>query len=421
MFVDTATIVVNAGGGGAGSAHLHSEPFKPRGGPDGGDGGRGGNVILRVDPSMFDLSSYRDRPRFRAEDGGPGARNNRHGADGADVVIPVPDGTVVSDERGDVADLVGEDAQVIVARGGRGGRGNSSLRSRHNRTPRVAEPGEAGEEHVLNLEQRLVADVGLVGLPNAGKSTLLAALTAARPKIANYPFTTLEPNLGVAGVDEDRVVVADVPGLIEGAHQGRGLGLTFLRHVSRSLALVYVVDLTADPAADLATVRGEIAAYDPALADRPSLTVGTKADLLDAVGACDPAPVDVVASGLTGEGIDELERRIAELVANAKAELPAREPFVVLRPGRDPFSVSRDRGGWRVTGPRVERWVRETNMDDEAQVATLQRRLIRAGVERRLEEEGAKPGEDVAIGGITFEFRPGPPEPTQEEARADEA
>ena len=409
MFVDRARIRVRAGHGGAGSAHMHSEPYKPRGGPDGGDGGRGGDVILRVDASMFDLSAYRDGPRFQADDGGAGSRNKRTGASGVDVVITVPDGTVIRDERGPVADLVGDGTKVVVARGGRGGRGNASMLSARNRAPRTAEPGEAGEDHVLHLELRLVADAGLVGLPNAGKSTLLAALTAARPKIADYPFTTLAPNLGVAGSADDRVVVVDVPGLIEGAHQGRGLGLEFLRHVSRAKALVHVVDLTAeDPAADLATVRAEVEAFDPELAARPSITVGTKADLA-APGLVPTRAFDVVVSGVTGDGIPDLEARIQELVEKARAELPPPEPFVVVRPGRDPFTVQRDGSGWRVTGQRVDRWIRETDMEDERQVEALQRRLIRAGVERRLQDAGARPGDDVTIAGVTFEFRPGPP------------
>ncbi len=373
---------------------------------------------------MFDLSSYRDRPRYAADDGGPGARNNRHGANGKDVVILVPDGTVVSDERGAVADLVGEGSQVVVARGGRGGRGNASLRSRTNRTPRVAEPGETGEEHLLRLELRLVADVGLVGLPNAGKSTLLAALTAAQPKIADYPFTTLTPNLGVAGDGDERVVVADVPGLIEGAHEGKGLGLTFLRHVSRARALVYVVDLTGEPGSDLETVRSEVGAFDHELAERASLAVGTKIDLLGP-GAADGTnararELDLLVSGVTGEGIADLQARIGSLVARARAEQPPPEPFVVMRPGRDPFSVVRERGGWRVSGPRVERWVKEVDVEDEHQVEMLQRRLIKAGVERRLEAAGAKRGDDVTIAGVTFEFQPGMPGGGEDDG-ADEA
>jgi GTP-binding protein len=419
MFVDRVSLVVRAGAGGAGSAHLASEPYKPRAGADGGDGGPGGDVVLRVDPELFDLSRYRDRPQHRAAGGGGGGRNRRTGAAGADLVLEVPDGTVVSDERGVVADLVGAGASVVAARGGRGGRGSASLASPRNRVPRAAEPGEEGEERRIDLELRLVADAGLVGLPNAGKSTLLSALTAARPKIADYPFTTLSPNLGVAG-DEHRIVVADVPGLIEGAHQGKGLGLEFLRHVSRCRALVYVVDLAGqDPAGDLATVRDEVAAYDPELAARPSLVVGTKADLDH---GAPPPRVDLVVSGVSGQGLDELRERLEATVAAAIAAEPERRPMVVVRPGRDPFTVRREGVGFRVSGRGVERWVAETDMEDPRDVAELQRRLVRAGVERRLAAEGARRGDEVTIGGTTFEFIPDDELGTDgEERRGDEA
>jgi GTP-binding protein len=405
MFVDEATIFVKAGDGGSGSASIRREPFQPKGGPDGGDGGKGGDVILRVDPSLFDLSGYKDRPHHRAKSGRPGSSNKRHGASGADLVLPVPEGTMVRDERGLLADLVGEGASVVVARGGRGGRGSASLASPRNRVPRVAERGEPGEEGRLELELRLVADVALVGPPNAGKSTLLSRLTAARPKIAEYPFTTLEPNLGVAG-DEERFVVADVPGLIEGAHEGRGLGLRFLRHVSRCRVLVYVVDLSGDPGGDLAMVRKEVGEFDPVLSERRSLVVGTKADLLPADRRSPPAGIDLVVSGVTGEGVDQLEARITQEVAAARAEEPARSSYVVLRPGREPFAIKREGEHYLVVGPKVERWVEETNLDDPRQVEALQRRLVRAGVERRLAEAGARRGDEVVIGGRAFEFIP---------------
>jgi GTP-binding protein len=414
MFVDRARVHVKAGDGGAGSASLRSEPYKPKGGPDGGDGGRGGDVMVRVDPSLFDLKAFADRTRFAAENGRAGASNNRTGREGATLVLDVPDGTVVTDERGLVADLVGPEASAIVARGGRGGRGTARLAGPRNRVPRVAEPGESGEEATLELELRLVADVALVGAPNAGKSTLLAALTAARPKIADYPFTTLDPNLGVAADDAgERFVIADVPGLIEGAHEGRGLGLEFLRHVSRCRVLVDVVDLAGDPVADLAAVRAEVAAYDPSLAERPSLVVGTKLDLLEP-GTPVPPGIDLAVSAVSGEGILELAERLATVVAKARAEEPPRQAYVVLRPAREPFTVRRDGDAFRVTGSRVERWVAETNLDDPQQVATLQRRLIRAGVERRLAEVGARRGDEVRIGAAAFEFIPGYEEGTEE-------
>jgi GTP-binding protein len=362
-------------------------------------------VILRVDPSVFDLSPYADRPRHQAKNGGSGSSQKRHGAGGADLVLPVPDGTEVRDERGLVADLVGPDATVVVARGGRGGRGNASLASPRNRVPRVAERGEPGEERRLELELRMVADVALVGPPNAGKSTLLSRLTAARPRIADYPFTTIHPNLGIAGGDE-RFVVADVPGLVEDAHRGKGLGLRFLRHVSRCRVLVYVLDLSGEPERDLAMVRSEVDAFDPALSRRRSLAVGTKADLLPSSARRLPEGVDLAVSGLTGEGLDGLRDRIQELVAAARAEEPPRTPYVVLRPGREPFVVKKEGDRFRVLGPRVERWVAEVDLEDTREVAKLQRRLARAGVERRLAEAGARRGDEVLIGETAFEFLP---------------
>ena len=407
VFVDRAALLARAGDGGAGSASVLREPFKPKGGPNGGDGGEGGDVVLRVDPSLFDLSGVADRPHRRAPSGSPGSSNNRRGADGPDLVIPVPDGTVVADERGLVADLVGEGSSVVVARGGRGGRGSSALASRRNRVPRVAEPGEPGEERRVDLELRLVADVGLIGLPNAGKSTLLSKLTSARPKVAAYPFTTLAPNLGVAGEvagEGERFVVADIPGVIQGAHRGKGLGLTFLRHVSRCRVLLYVLDLTGEPEADLATVRSEVKAHDPSLAERPSLVVGTKADL---IGDVQPSVgIDAVVSGETGEGVHELLERVSHLVDDARRREPPRSTYVVMRPARDQFSVTREGDRFRVTGPTVERWVAETNLGDERSVLSLQRRLARAGVERKLAEAGAKRGDEVLIGSGAFEFFP---------------
>jgi GTPase len=405
MFVDQATIVVKAGDGGAGSSSIRREPYRPKGGPDGGDGGKGGDVVLKVDSSLFDLSGYADHPHHRAKSGRPGSSNNRHGANGEDLTLPVPDGTVVRDERGLLADLVGEGTTVVAARGGRGGRGNASLASARNRVPRIAERGEPGEGARLELELRLVADVALVGPPNAGKSTLLSKLTAAKPKIAEYPFTTLEPNLGVAG-DENRFVVADVPGLIEGAHEGKGLGLTFLRHVSRSRVLVYVVDLSGDPQTDLAMLRQEVARYDPGLSERHSMAVGSKVDLVPGGRRSLPPGIELAVSGLTGEGVDELEARLAEEVAAARAEEPERSSYVVMRPGREPFVVKREGEHYVVAGQRVERWVEEADLEDPGQVVALQRRLVRAGVERRLAEAGARRGDEVMIAGRAFEFIP---------------
>jgi GTP-binding protein len=408
-FVDETSVHARGGRGGNGSASMHSEPYKPRGGPDGGDGGDGGSVVFEVSSGVHDLSALADRSHRQAANGSPGRSANRNGASGKDLVVPVPDGTIVFDEEGLVADLVGEGSRAVVARGGRGGRGNAALAGPRNRVPRTAEPGEEGEDRRLRVELRTVADVGLVGLPNAGKSTLLARLTAAKPKIADYPFTTLSPNLGVAGDDAERMVVADIPGLIEGASRGKGLGHRFLRHIVRCRALVLVVDLAAeDPVADLATLRDELAAYDPDLGDRPAIVVGTKADLVDDASAIAGrlAPGALAVSAVTGAGIEALIGRLGILAAEGEAAAPPREPFVVLRPGRPRFTVERERDRFRVRGQRVERWVLETDLDDERSVATLQKRLAREGVDRRLRELGARPGDEVAIGDRVFEFVP---------------
>ncbi|HSL12285.1 MAG TPA: GTPase ObgE [Actinomycetota bacterium] len=409
-FVDECTVLVHAGKGGDGSASLHSEPFKPRGGPDGGDGGDGGSVVAEVDGNVHDLAWLADHPHQRAGHGAAGRSSKRDGASGKDLVLRVPDGTVVFDEEGLIADLVGVGARAVLARGGRGGRGNAKLATARNRLPRVAEPGEHGEERRLRFELRTVADVGLVGLPNAGKSTLLSRLTAAKPKIGDYPFTTLTPNLGVAGGDVDRYVVADVPGLIEGASEGRGLGHRFLRHVVRCPALVLVVDLsTDDPAADLRVLREELAAYDAELARRPSIVVGTKADLVDdAPARAARLDADAIAvSSTTGEGLDVLADRLAELARDAAALADERRAHVVLRPGRPRFTVDRDTAGrWRVRGRDVERWVMEADLDDERSLAKLQTRLRKSGVDRRLTALGAQPGDEVSIRGRTFEYVP---------------
>ncbi len=409
-FVDECTVFARAGRGGNGSASLHSEPFKPRGGPDGGDGGDGGSVVFEVSRGVHDLSWLADHPHVKADGGEPGRKAKRDGASGRDVVIPVPDGTVVFDEQGLVADLVGEGARSVVARGGRGGRGNVAFASARNRVPRTAEPGEDGDERRLRVELRTVADVGLVGLPNAGKSTLLARLTAAKPKIASYPFTTLTPNLGVAGDDADRFVVADIPGLIEGASEGRGLGHRFLRHVVRCRALVLVVDLAAeDPVADLGTLRDELAAYDPELAERPTIVVGAKTDLVDDPTAAAARLEDgaLPVSAMTGDGVEDLLDRLGLLTREAEETQPERQAYVVLRPGRPRFTVARDPDGrWRVTGRSVERWVLEADLDDEGDVETLAGRLKKEGVERKLATLGARRGDEVAILDRVFEYLP---------------
>jgi GTPase len=409
-FADEATVFVRGGKGGDGAVSFRREPYTPRGGPNGGDGGKGGGVVLEVSPSVRDLSWFADHPHQRATSGEPGSGNNRRGGNGHDLVLRVPDGTVVHDERGLVADLVGEGARAVVARGGRGGRGNAGLAGPKNRVPRTAEAGEPGEEHRLVLELRLVADVGLVGLPNAGKSTLLSKLTAATPKIANYPFTTLAPNLGVAEAGE-RFVVADVPGLVEGASEGRGLGHRFLRHVTRCRALALVVDASSeDPAEDVRTVRAELVAYDPTMAERPSIVVLTKSDLASDTDSRREELSEfgdvVVVSGVTGEGVSELAERLDALAREAADTAPPRESYVVLRPGRERFVVRKEGERFRVVGRDVERWVAEADLDDPRAVTALQKRLVKEGVERQLAAAGARRGDEVVIGDRAFEFYP---------------
>ncbi|MEX2203742.1 MAG: GTPase ObgE [Actinomycetota bacterium] len=408
-FVDEVTVFARGGKGGDGSAAVLREPYKPRGGPDGGDGGDGGDVVFEVSTGIHDLSALANDPHLRAAAGAAGGRNKRTGAAGADVVVQVPKGTRVEDEHGLVADLVEEASRAVIARGGPGGRGSVSLATARDRVPRVAEAGEPGEDRRLSVELRTVADVGLVGLPNAGKSTLLSVLTAARPKVADYPFTTLSPNLGVAESEDGRFVVADVPGLIEGASEGRGLGHRFLRHVTRSRALVLVIDLSAaDPSADLATLRNELEVYDPDLVRRSSLVVGTKLDLVpdaDPQGVLGAGAIGV--SAVTGDVMPVLRERLTELAAESEAAAEAQQDYVVLRPARPRFVVRREGERYRVVGRGVERWVAESDLDDPRLVAQLQKRLVKEGVERELLVAGARRGDEVVIGSTAFEFLPG--------------
>ena len=323
MLVDLARIQVAAGRGGAGAVSFRREKYVPKGGPDGGDGGRGGSVVLEVDAHVRTLLDFRERPRYRAGHGRPGSGNRRTGRDGDDLVLHVPAGTVVRDVASGetLADLVAAGDRLVAAQGGRGGRGNARFATPTHQAPRRADPGEAGEARDLELELKLIADVGFVGLPNAGKSTLLARVSRARPKIGPYPFTTLEPNLGIVALDAERTfVAADLPGLIAGAHEGRGLGLQFLRHVERTRVLAFLVDgASADPAADLALLEREVSLYSPALMEKPRVVVLTKADLLAAGERAEAdarLPGALVISAQSGEGLpallEMLWRRITE-------------------------------------------------------------------------------------------------------------
>ncbi|MDQ3940961.1 MAG: GTPase ObgE [Actinomycetota bacterium] len=418
-FVDEVTIHVAAGAGGDGAVAWHREPYKPKGGPDGGDGGDGGSIILRADPSVGTLLELRDHPHIKAARGGHGEGKRRHGSRGRDRIVLVPPGTVVHEGDVLVADLAASGDTLVAARGGRGGRGNAQFVTSTRRAPGFAEKGEPGEEARLRLELRLLADVALVGFPNAGKSTLISRISAARPKIADYPFTTLQPNLGVVGSGDQSFVVADIPGLIPGAHSGKGLGDRFLRHIRRAALLVFLVDLTAedrDPARDVDALSVELERFDPELATRPRLIVLNKLDAardrLEAVRKAHPDALPI--SAVTGEGIDDLLRRLAREVSELRETAPQRTGYLrtIVRP--DEIRVTRENESWRVTGVGVERAVAMTDLDNDEAVRRLQRRLISMGVERELERRGARRGDEVLIGSAAFDFEPESAMPSSE-------
>ncbi len=424
MFLDEVRIVVRAGAGGDGAATMRREAHVPRGGPDGGDGGRGGSVYLRVDAGQTTLRDFRYKHHFAATPGGAGERQKRHGRAGDDLRLAVPPGTAVLDEATGalIADLVAVGQEAMVARGGRGGLGNVHFATATHQAPRHAQRGEPGEELTLRLELRLIADVGLVGLPNAGKSTLLAALTAARPKIAPYPFTTLEPNLGVLdlGVDDGRrPTIADVPGLIEGASDGAGLGHAFLRHVERTRVLLHVVDGAArDPQWDHDVIRDELEAHDPALLAKPMLVVFNKLDLPEARTAWPAFEAEARRAGRaalaisadTGEGLDALRAAVGALLpdADALAEPPDPAGVVVhrLEAAGDGFTIERDEAGFLVRGKRIERLAVQTNFDNEESAERFQRELLRLGVDAALRKAGVRPGDDVRVGAVALAWEP---------------
>ncbi len=428
-FVDRVTLYVSAGRGGNGVASVHREKFKPLGGPDGGNGGPGGSVILRVDPDVTTLIDYHHSPKRRGEHGGHGAGGHRNGAHGADLVLPVPDGTLVTDRKGAVlADMVGPGTELVVAQGGRGGLGNAALASSKRKAPGFALLGEPGDELEIVLELKVVADIGLVGFPSAGKSSLIAAISRARPKIADYPFTTLVPNLGVVTAGDTTFTVADVPGLIEGASDGRGLGHDFLRHIERCAALVHVIDTATmepgrNPVEDLDIIENELSRYG-GLEDRPRLVALNKIDVPDGRDISGFVVDELRERGLrvfpvsaaSGEGMRELTFAMAEIVARARAEKPVVEAQrIVLRPpsadGSDSFTVTETDEGWRVRGEKPERWVRQTDFSNDEAVGFLADRLNRLGVETRLVELGAEEGDAVLIGhpdnSVVFDFKPG--------------
>ncbi|WP_029109723.1 GTPase ObgE [Mycobacterium sp. URHD0025] len=437
-FVDRVVIHASAGNGGHGCASVHREKFKPLGGPDGGNGGRGGSIVLVVDPQVHTLLDFHFHPHVVAPSGKQGAGSNRDGAAGDDLIVRVPDGTVVLDENGRMlADMVGAGTRFEAAQGGRGGLGNAALASRARKAPGFALLGEKGQSRDLTLELKTVADVGLIGFPSAGKSSLVSTISAAKPKIADYPFTTLVPNLGVVSAGDNTFTVADVPGLIPGASEGRGLGLEFLRHLERCAVLVHVVDCATmepgrDPISDIEALEAELAAYTPTLqgdstlgdlASRPRAVVLNKIDVPDARELADFVREEVESqfgwpvyeiSTVSRDGLRPLIFALWEMVKayrDAQPVVVPRRP--VIRPiavDESGFTVETDGfGGFIVRGTRPERWIAQTNFDNDEAVGYLGDRLARLGVEDELWKKGAKPGCAVTIGDMTFDWEPQTP------------
>jgi GTP-binding protein len=431
MLADRARIEVRAGGGGNGCLSFRREAHVPKGGPDGGDGGRGGDVVLRCDDSLRDLQSFKRRAHYRADRGRHGEGSQRHGADGNALIVRVPPGTQATRWDGTRYDLVRPGQEVTVASGGSGGRGNKQFASAVRQAPRLAERGLPGEEGWIELHLKLLADVGLVGLPNAGKSSLLSRLTRAHPKVAAYPFTTLEPVLGTLDADDRQLVVADIPGLIEGASAGAGLGHDFLAHVERTRLLVHVLDLApldgSEPVENHRVIEHELAEHDERLAELPRVMALSKADLVAPEVASEAAaewgarlpgvPV-IVTSSATRQGLDELARELLRRVPVAEpaplddvaGESEVAE-FQVFRPAaRRGFEVNRvGAGAFRVSGEAVERLIARHDLENDEALAYVENRLRRMGVISALEGEGFEPGDDVEIAGIVFELDPGAP------------
>lgn len=403
-FVDEVQVNLRGGDGGAGAASFRRESHVPKGGPDGGDGGSGGDVLVVADHNTASLLSYRDHPHRRAESGKHGSGQKRHGASGKDLIVSVPEGTIVLSRDGEIlADLVSHGASFAAARGGRGGRGNARFLTNARRAPSFAEQGEYGEEVWLRFEVKLLADAVLVGFPNSGKSTLISALSAAKPKIADYPFTTLIPHLGVVRFGEHEFVLADIPGLIEGAAEGRGLGHTFLRHVERARVLIILVDLASteerSPEEQEKILLSELERYRPDLLERPRLVVGSKSDV---------ATVEfsgMKLSAVTRSGLNSFLGSLSTIIESARSNDLIAESYAVLRPREEGFSVEReDDGAFRVSGRSAERVVAMADMTNLEAIAYVQERFRRMGVERALVRAGVRDGDTVRIGSIELEY-----------------
>jgi GTP-binding protein len=410
VFVDQVKVHLRAGNGGAGVVAYQRTKGRPKGKPQGGNGGRGGDVILEADPSVATLLRYQRQPHHRATDGTHGEGDLRHGRGGEDLVISVPLGTMVIDDQGTVlADLVEPGHRLVAVRGGRGGRGNAAFVSPKLRAPAVAEQGEYGPEGWFTLELKLAADAALIGFPNAGKSTLISTVSAAKPKVADYPFTTLQPHLGVVAVGEREFVLADIPGLIEGAADGKGLGLEFLRHVERARVLVILLDpspLQSQPVEEqLRILLHELERYLPELVERPRLIVVSKADLPEAADAARAVPGSISVSAATRAGLDRFLHATADLVDQALKASPDRPGFVLYRPVVADLAVHREGNVWVVEGQSARRAVAFADLTVPEAARMASQRLARVGVDRALLEAGAEPGDDVRIGDLVFEFQ----------------
>ena len=423
MYFDEVVIDVSGGKGGDGVVRFRREKYVPRGGPDGGDGGHGGNVVLKVDQHLNTLAGFRHQRQYRGQDGARGGSKNQTGASGQDLIINVPPGTLVFNEADGIfmGDLIDLGQTLIVCKGGRGGRGNTRFKSSQNKTPRIAEKGEPPEGLTIRLEMKLIADVGIIGIPNAGKSTLLSVVSNAKPKIAAYPFTTLEPNLGVVYLDDDQqLILADIPGLIEGAHRGEGLGHDFLRHIQRTRVLIHLLDgLSEEPFLDFAQINSELALFDPALSDKPQIIVLNKMDMREVVEKWpslkkqlkDKGYHDIYSiSAITNQGLKPVLFKAAELLA----EVPTyeyRTPLdenetPVYRITKDPqdYFILRTERGWRLSGEALERAAAMTYWEHFQSIRRFQRILEAMGIDKSLREAGIQPGDSVFIGDHELEW-----------------
>ncbi len=417
MFIDEAIIYVRSGKGGDGVVHFRREKYIPRGGPDGGDGGRGGDIIIKVLPTLNTLYEFQHKPKFVAQEGKRGAKSNRTGHSAEDLIINVPAGTIIYDsDTGElICDLVAAGQEITICKGGRGGRGNSRFANSRDQAPRIAERGEPGQERNLRLELRLIADVGIIGVPNAGKSTLLSAVTNAKPKIASYPFTTLEPNLGVAILDdENSLVLADIPGLIEGAHLGVGLGFEFLRHIQRTRVLIHVLDgLVDDPLLDFAQINSELALFDPALAHKPQIVVVNKMDLSDVqkrwpeieAGLKKKGISPIAISAVAGTNLRTMLYKAVQLLRDTPP-LPQTTSMPVYHAESDPrhYEIKRVAKGWRISGDSIERAAAMTYWENDESIRRFQRILEVLGIDEALRKSGIKEGDIVFVGEYELEW-----------------